>query len=113
APVREPSAPTLIGAPPPPCEANSAQETVPPPADVAAPVADAVVGAAAAAVVGLGAAGAAAGVELHAASTRANPLSRARRSMAGGSPQVPDKAGRIVRATLSHLERHCVFLVFF
>ena len=52
-PVSEPSEPILIAAPPAPCEANSAHETVP---AAAAPA-----GAAAAAVVGLGAAGAAVG----------------------------------------------------
>src|SRR5919202_5976623 len=53
APVSEPSEPILIGAPPGPCEANSAQERVPAWAAAA--------GAAAAAVVGLGAAVGAAG----------------------------------------------------
>src|SRR5216683_3145693 len=63
APVSEPSAPILIGAPPPPCVANSAHETVPAAAAGAAGwAAGAVVGAAAAAgaVVGLAAAAGAA-----------------------------------------------------
>src|SRR5260221_11720586 len=64
APVNEPSAPILIGAPPPPWVANSAQDTVPAAAaGLAAAAAGAVVGAAAAAagaVVGLAAAAGAA-----------------------------------------------------
>ena len=73
APVSEPSAPILIVAPPPPGVACSAQETVPAAAAAAGPLARRLRGlrpAAAGALVG-----AAAGVEVHAASTTASPLS--------------------------------------
>src|SRR5947209_1528715 len=80
APVSEPSAPILIGAPPAPWVANSAQETVPAAAAglaaagavVGAAAAGAVVGLAAATGAAVGAAGVAAGEQ--AASVSANAL---------------------------------------
>src|SRR6266852_964796 len=89
APVSEPSPPILIGAPPPPCVANSAHETVPaaPAAGLAA--AGALVGAAAgaaAAVVGLGAAaGAAVGGVGVAAGEQAARVSAKAHKMATGA----------------------------
>src|SRR5437870_3065348 len=98
-PVSEPSEPILIGAPPAPCEANSAHETVP---AAAAPA-----GAAAAAVVGLGAAGAAVGGVVGADGVQATTVSasalsttaRAARAtttddMAILSSPAPDRDGR-------------------
>src|SRR5262249_46048362 len=82
APVSEPSAPMLIGAPPAPCDANSAQETVPPP-DAAA--AGAVVGLAAAAAGGA-VVGWAAGAVEEAARIRASTLRPKTRTIAVGPP---------------------------
>src|SRR6266851_3540893 len=102
APVRDPSEPILIGAPPPPCEANSAQDTLP---AVAAPAA--AVGAAGAAV------GCAVGAAVEqAASVSTNELrttTRAERASGAGMilvlPPLPDRDGRFLRVTVSHPER--------
>src|SRR3982074_1017637 len=88
-PVTEPSAPTVTGAAPAAGVANSAHESVVPPAAGALTAAGgwaAVVGfgAAAGAAGALVAAGAAAG--LHAASAREKAESRAKRSIADGPP---------------------------
>src|ERR1051326_1059870 len=79
APVSDPSAPTLIGAPPGPCEANSAHESV---------LALAVVLAAPATVgFGAGAAvGCAAGAEEHAASSSARPPRTRTRTIVDAPP---------------------------
>src|SRR6266851_4163095 len=100
APVNEPSAPILIGAPPPPWVANSAQDTVPAAAaGLAAAAAGAVVGLAAAAGAAVGDAGVAAGEQ--AASVSANALKMATgawrpcaaANIAASPPQPPRSGG--------------------